>query len=189
LTVARTLEKNWELALREQEKLQREYEEHQRSRVSGLTEQQRSLVRQLSQDIPALWNAETTTPGDKQRIVRMLIDRIELKLNIEGNTERTDVTVTWAGGFKDVLREHEWWIGDLAKRLGMPGTTLTNWLNNGWITCRKLPGLRGRWIIWADEAEVARLEQLRAARRRWSDCPFPPELTTPTSNRPDASSL
>lgn len=262
--VARTLEKNWELALREQEKLKLEYEDYQRSRVSGLTEEQRSLVRQLSQDIPALWNAETTTPEDKQRIVRMLIDRIEL--NIEGNTERTDITVTWAGGFtsqhhhkrtlnscsqlsyleelitrgvelkktcptlrevadqltkegyrtlrhipftaatlsrflvkqginnppkpnppKGVLQENEWWFRDLARHLEMPRSTLDHWRKSGWIKARKLPGLRGRWVLWADESELERMKKLRAERRRWSDCPFPPDLTTPKSKSSDAS--
>jgi len=95
--VARTLEKNWETALREQEKLQFEFDDFHRSRVSALTADDQTLVRSLSQDIPALWNAATTTPEDRQQIVRMLINRIEI--NIEGNTERTDVTLTWAGGF------------------------------------------------------------------------------------------
>ena len=256
--VARTLEKKWEEALREQAQLKIEYEDFRRLQPTQLDDAQRTLVRQLSQDISALWNAPTTTPQDRQQIVRMLIDRIEL--NIEGNTERTEITLTWAGGFtsrrqhnrsvisysqlsnldellarivelketcatlgevadqinkegycslrrrtftgamisrllvkqgihsprkllppEGVLQENEWWIGNLAKRLGMPKTSLDHWRKSGWIKGRKLPGLRGRWIIWADATEVTRLEKLRAARRRWSDCPFPEELTTPTS--------
>jgi DNA invertase Pin-like site-specific DNA recombinase len=262
--VARTLEKNWEATLREQEKLKIEFEDFHRSRVPGLTDQQRSLVRNLSQDIPALWHAETTTPEDKQQIVRMLIDRIEI--NIEGKTEHTDVTLTWAGGFtshyhhervlcsysqlsyvddliaravelketcqtlaevaeqltkegfhalnqvpftgatlsrflvkqgintprkteppKGVLQENEWWIKDLANHLGMPRSSLDHWRQSGWVNARKLSGRRGRWVIWADESEVERLKKLRAERRRWSDCPFPLELTTPTSKQSNAS--
>ena len=257
--VARTLEKKWEEALREQTQLKIEYEDFRRIQPTQLDDEQRTLVRQLSQDIPTLWNVATTSAQDRQRIVRMLIDRIELK--IEGNTERTEIILTWAGGFtsrhqhnrtvisyaqlsnlnemlariielketcatlgevanqinnegyrslrrrtftgamisrllvkqgihsprnpqppEGVLQENEWWISDLAKRLGMPKTSLWYWRKSGWINGRKLPGLRGRWIIWADESEIARLEKLRAARRRWSDCPFPSELTTPKSN-------
>jgi hypothetical protein len=189
----------------------------------------------------------------------MLIERIEL--NIEGNSERTEVTITWAGGFTSqdrlrrivssysqrsdldpliarvvqlrqsglslkqaaaqlneqgivslrgrpftttilsrllvrrglhlpygrkrpdsvVLHEHEWWLPDLADQLQMPHSSLTHWYVVGWIRGRKLPGLRGRLILWADAAEVERLKRLRQTRRRWSDCPYPVELTTPQS--------
>ena len=58
--VARTLEKNWEAALREEEQLKHEYETHRRASPVQMTEEQRVMVRQLSQDIPAIWNATTT---------------------------------------------------------------------------------------------------------------------------------
>ena len=95
--VARTLEKNWEAALREQEQVAREYEDFQRMQPLMLNEDQRELILHLAQDIPALWASPTTTPQDRQQVVRMLVDRIEL--NIEGNTEQTEITITWAGGF------------------------------------------------------------------------------------------
>lgn len=257
--VARTLEQNWEAALREQQQLTREYEDFRRTQPLTLTEAQREWIRHLAQDIPALWAAPTTTPQDRQQIVRMLIERIEL--NIEGDSERTEVTITWAGGFtsQDRLRrvvcsysqrydleplitrvvqlrqsglslkqvaaqfneqgivslrgspftttilsrllvrrglylpygrkrpdsvalaEHEWWLPDMADELHMPRTSLTHWYNRGWVRGRKLPGLRGRLIIWANEAEVNRLKQLRDTRRRWSDSPYPQDLTTPQS--------
>lgn len=262
--VARTLEKHWEAALRDQEQLNVEHEDFLRSQSASLTEAQQALVRSLSLELPKLWHASTTTAEDRQQVVRMLIDRIEL--HIEGKSERAEITVTWAGGYvsrhpyeKTVisysqlsyfdelmarivalkatcadlgevarllnkegyhalrsgnftgamvsrllvkqgihsprkllppdgeLQANEWWLGDLAQQLDMPRTSLGNWRKQGWITGRKLPGLRGRWIIWADATEVDRLKQLRAARRGWSDCPFPPELTTPTSHSPNAS--
>ncbi len=257
--VARTLEQNWEAALREQQQLTREYEEFRHTQPLALTEAQREWIRHLAQDIPALWMAPTTTPQDRQQIVRMLIERITL--NIEGDTERTEIAITWAGGFTSqdrmrrvvsrysqrsdldpliarvvqlrqsglslkhvaaqlneqgivslrgcpftntmlsrllvrrglhlpygrkrpdsvILREHEWWLPDLADQLQMPRSSLTHWYVVGWIRGRKLPGLRGRLILWADAAEVERLKRLRQTRRRWSDCPYPTELTTPQS--------
>jgi len=62
--------------------------------------------------------------------------------------------------------------------LGLKGT-MSHWYTIGWVRGRKLPGLRGRLILWADEKELDRLRQLRTTRRRWSDCPYPQELTTP----------
>lgn len=79
------------------------------------------------------------------------------------------------------LVEHEWWLPDLADELHMPRTSLTHWYNRGWIRGRKLPGVRGRLILWANETEVTRLRRLRDTRRRWSDSPYPQELTTPRS--------
>jgi hypothetical protein len=79
------------------------------------------------------------------------------------------------------LTADEWWLPDLAEKLQMPRMTLVHWYNRDWIRGRKLPGLRGRLILWADTEEVERLKRLREARRGWSDCPYPKELTTPKS--------
>lgn len=77
------------------------------------------------------------------------------------------------------LKDHEWWLTDLARELGMPTPTVHSWLRRGWITARKLTGVGGRWVLWADEEELDRLRRLRASPRGWSDQPYPPELTTP----------
>ena len=76
------------------------------------------------------------------------------------------------------LEEHEWWLTDLARELGMPVPTVHCWLRRGWITARKLTGAGGRWILWADDQELDRLRRLRASRRGWADQPYPPELTS-----------
>jgi DNA invertase Pin-like site-specific DNA recombinase len=77
------------------------------------------------------------------------------------------------------LEDHEWWLTDLARELGMPVPTVHDWLRRGWITSRKLTGAGGRWILWADEEEIDRLRRLRSSPRGWPDQPYPPELTTP----------
>jgi hypothetical protein len=77
------------------------------------------------------------------------------------------------------LEDHEWWLTDLARELGMPVPTVHCWLRRGWITARKLTGAGGRWILWADEEELDRLRRLRSSPRGWPDQPYPPELTTP----------
>lgn len=60
--VARTLEKNWEAALRDQEQLSRDYDEFRRTQSLTLDDVQRELIRHLAEDIPALWASPTTTP-------------------------------------------------------------------------------------------------------------------------------
>jgi hypothetical protein len=85
----------------------------------------------------------------------------------------------WALTEESPLREHEWWLSDLARELEMPQPTVHSWLRRGWIGARKLPGIGGRWILWADADELNRLRRLRSCPRGWSDAPYPPELTAP----------
>lgn len=95
--VARTLERQWEESLLEQQRLADEYDAFQRQQPARLSEEERTLVRQLASDIPALWHAPDTTPQDRQQIVRLLLDRVDV--NVEDNSERIELTLHWAGGF------------------------------------------------------------------------------------------
>jgi hypothetical protein len=80
----------------------------------------------------------------------------------------------------DAPRENdEWWLSDLSRELGIPQPTVHSWIRRGWIRGRKLPGVGGRWILWADAQELDRLRRLRAYRRTWPDETYPAELTTP----------
>ena len=95
--VARTLERQGEAALREHDQLRTDYETFQREQPLCLTDDQRTLIRHLAEDIPAIWHAPETTSQDRQQVVRMLLDRIEV--NIEEDRERMEITLHWAGGF------------------------------------------------------------------------------------------
>ena len=53
-----------------------------------------------------------------------------------------------------VLGPHEWGLRVLADHLGMSATTLNNWCHRGWVHHRKMPGLKGCLIIWADAGEL-----------------------------------
>ena len=79
----------------------------------------------------------------------------------------------------DPRGKDEWWLSDLSRELGMPQPTVHSWIRRGWIRGRKLPGVGGRWILWADAEELDRLRRLRAYRRTWPDETYPAELTTP----------
>ena len=67
--VARELERRWEEALKEQRRLEEEYARFCRSQPQGLSVIEREQIRSLAQDVPALWQAATTTAADRQRIV------------------------------------------------------------------------------------------------------------------------
>lgn len=55
------------------------------------------------------------------------------------------------------LGEHHWTLPELAQAVGMPCVTLYNWVRRGWVTAQQQTN--GRWVAWADEAEVERLRQ------------------------------
>ena len=82
-------------------------------------------------------------------------------------------------GESSVLRAHEYWLTDLARRLTMPFATLYKWQRFGWVHSRKVEVSGGRWAIWADDDELERLGQLRAHKRQWPEPGYPEALTRP----------
>ena len=81
-------------------------------------------------------------------------------------------------GIRETLGEDEWWLQDLATKLGMPHVSLYAWLRRGLVKGRRSKD--GCWILQADVDEVERLRQLRALpkvqrmhRRRTDQYPVP----------------
>ena len=94
--VARELERRWEEALRQQRQLEEEFETWQRTAPSQLSAQQQEAIRVLATDLPGLWQAKTTTPQERQRMVRLLLERATVVVDKE--SERVDVELHWLGG-------------------------------------------------------------------------------------------
>jgi DNA invertase Pin-like site-specific DNA recombinase len=95
--VARELERRWDDALRADEQLQADYAHFQRDCPTQLSPHEREQILALAEDLPALWHAESTTPEDRQTIARLLLEQVTV--TVEGNTDRVDVELRWAGGF------------------------------------------------------------------------------------------
>ncbi len=95
--VARALERRWEEALAEQNRLAEEYERFCHSQPASLSAAEQEHIRSLARDIPQLWHADTTTAGERQRLVRFLIEQIEV--GVQGETDQVEVAIRWAGGF------------------------------------------------------------------------------------------
>jgi DNA invertase Pin-like site-specific DNA recombinase len=95
--VARELERRWDEALRANEALQVEYDRFASDCPRQLSPHEREQIQTLAENVPALWNAASTTPEDRQTIARLLLEQV--LVTIEGNTDRIDVELRWAGGF------------------------------------------------------------------------------------------
>jgi DNA invertase Pin-like site-specific DNA recombinase len=95
--VARELERRWDEALRADDRLQADYARFQQDSPKQLSQHERAQIQALTEDLPALWRADSTTPEDRQTIARLLLEQVTV--TVEGNTDRVDVELRWAGGF------------------------------------------------------------------------------------------
>jgi hypothetical protein len=96
--VARQLEKDWETALAERERLGEEYDRFTATRPRTLTPAERAQIRALAADIPAIWDAPTTTDADRKQLIRHLVEQVHVE--VLGTSEKVDLQVVWAGGHR-----------------------------------------------------------------------------------------
>jgi hypothetical protein len=99
--VARELERRWEEALKQKQRLDDEYDRFQRSAPAELSDTALAPIRALAADLPAVWSAPTTTPADRQRIARLLLGRVVVM--VDKATERVQVALHRVGG---LVRSH-----------------------------------------------------------------------------------
>ena len=99
--MARELERRWEEALKQQRQLADAYARFERLAPADLSDKSLSSIRALAADLPAVWAAATTTPADRQRIARLLLERVVV--TVDKASERVDVTLHWIGG---MVRSH-----------------------------------------------------------------------------------
>jgi excisionase family DNA binding protein len=92
-TVARELERRWNQKLEELEAL--------RSRAAGalvhrrpLTEEELARAQDLGRNLDEVWAAETTTARDRKRLLRCLIEEVQLR----SEEKRYLVRIVWKGG-------------------------------------------------------------------------------------------
>jgi hypothetical protein len=95
--VARTLERHWEAALAAEATVQAEYARFLAQQPVPLSGQEREAMRRFAADIPALWQAPTTTAADHQAMIRQLVERVVVTL--DGATELIALTLYWVGGY------------------------------------------------------------------------------------------
>jgi DNA invertase Pin-like site-specific DNA recombinase len=94
--VVRQLERTWEEKLVARQQLAEAYHRFTREQPRLLSPAEQATIRRLAADIPALWDAPTTTAADRKAIIRQIVERVTVA--VQGESERVQVTITWAGG-------------------------------------------------------------------------------------------
>jgi hypothetical protein len=90
-----------------------------------------------------LWQAEQTTPVDRQQLVRLLVERIVV--TVQGQSEQVKRSITWSGGF---VSEHRF------ARSVRSYEQLTNYAG----LCARIDELRGQGQSWAEVAQTLNAE-------------------------------
>jgi hypothetical protein len=94
--VVRQLEKDGEAAPAERQRLGEEYDRFTAARPRTLTAAERDQIRALAADLPAVWDAPTTTDADRKQLIRHLIEQV--RITVAGTSEKADMEIVWAGG-------------------------------------------------------------------------------------------
>jgi DNA invertase Pin-like site-specific DNA recombinase len=94
--VAAELERRWNEKLERVSQLERAYAQAERDAEWNLTAEERAAVTELSQDLPAIWSADTTTNQERKQLLRMAIESVQL----EGMRQagRIEIQIHWRSG-------------------------------------------------------------------------------------------
>jgi hypothetical protein len=94
--VAATLERRWNEKLEAVKDLETAYQKAQAQAHFAITEDEQRDIRRLTQDLPAVWHAASTTDRERKQLLRYLIAEVQL----DGVTTpgKIDIRVTWRSG-------------------------------------------------------------------------------------------
>jgi len=94
--VAAELERRWNEKLERVAQLERVYAQAEGQAQWNLTDEERKAIAELSQDLPAIWNAETTTNQERKHLLRMAIESVQL--DGISQAELIEIQIHWRSG-------------------------------------------------------------------------------------------
>jgi DNA invertase Pin-like site-specific DNA recombinase len=157
--VARSLERAWEEKLEAERTVQEENRRREAQQPRHLTAAERETIRRLATDLPALWNANTTTNADRKALLHLLVARVLVGANKD--SEWVSVAVQWAGGHETetrlrrpvgampMLSNHKLLLARIheLRREGYTAGMTADKLNaEGWVTATQKSGFNERLV-------------------------------------------
>ena len=112
--VASELERRWNEKLESLEKLEQSFAQVQDAAHFSVTPEEERAIRALARDLPAVWNAKTTTDPERKQLLRYAIAEVQLDgVSYPGSIE---IRVTWRSGATTVRRIDRIPVGSWAPR-------------------------------------------------------------------------
>ncbi|MFQ5596396.1 MAG: recombinase family protein, partial [Anaerolineae bacterium] len=102
--VAAELERRWEEKLQTVAQLEQEWSEGQSQAISPLSASDKTLIRHLAADLPALWHADTTSNQERKRLLRGLIQDVTLDSVTE--PDKSLIHIRWHTGANTLVKAH-----------------------------------------------------------------------------------
>lgn len=97
--VARALETRWNECLATLQNQEREYAGVHSTSLAPLSESEKVAVRQLAEDLPAIWDAATTSFADRKRLLRTVIREVTVTVNVSDTQPKSaEIAIHWNGG-------------------------------------------------------------------------------------------
>jgi hypothetical protein len=94
--VASELERRWNEKLERVNYLEQSHAQAEQEAQWNLTPEERLAIKDLSQNLPLLWRAATTTNQERKRLLRMAIESVQL--DGVGKVEEIDLQIRWRSG-------------------------------------------------------------------------------------------
>ncbi len=105
-------------------------------------------------------NAEGWKPPRRATFTRAMIDQLLARTRPDRVRRKL--------GAADLQPDERWFL-DFAREVGLAPSRARHWLRAGHLRARQIGGRQGRWVVWADAAELARLKE-RARPDRSPEC-------------------
>lgn len=182
--VARELEARWNTALERVAQIEQRLvglgaEMASRPRID------RAALMELAHDLPAVWNAPTTSSGTKQRLIRTLIEEVILDLDDAAN--EAVVTIHWVGGRHSETRVPRVWTGRYPSDRQPNPVNVMRKLGGHWPD-RDLAVTMNRMRCRSEDGESWTTARVRELRERLGIAPFDPTTAGPKTITADETS-
>jgi DNA invertase Pin-like site-specific DNA recombinase len=96
--VARGLETEWNTALQRLTDAEQQLARREQARPKTLTPQDKQAILALGDDLDGVWSAATTTDKDRKRLLRSLLDEVNISVHRDHDDSRADLILRWKGG-------------------------------------------------------------------------------------------
>ena len=175
--VARELEARWNATLERVDALERRIVDMEAEAVARPKIDREALM-QLTQDLPAVWNAPTTDARIKQRLVRVLIH--EVVIDLDDAAHEAVVVIHWVGGRHTEIRVPRIKSSHSHPANQRPSAVEVMRRLGGQWPDRQLAVTMNRMRCKTDDGESWTTVRVREFRERLGVAPFDPDTAEET---------